>query len=85
MQKTRVKEIIGTVVSDKMNKTITVRVRQQTVHPIFKKAVRKFKKFKAHDEKNTAKTGDVVRIREIRPLSKDKHWRLTKVVETAEG
>ena len=75
------KERLGSVVSDKMDKTIVVRVERRFPHPRFRKVVRTFKKFYAHDEKNEAKVGDVVLIEETRPLSKLKRWRLTKVVE----
>ncbi len=71
----------GIVVSDKMEKTIVVRVQRQFKHPLYKKIVRRHKKFKAHDEKNECRTGDVVRIRESRPLSKDKRWTLDQVIE----
>lgn len=77
------KEIVGKVTSDRMDKTIIVRASRLTVHPVFKKRIRKFNKFKAHDEKNSAKTGDTVRIRETRPLSRDKRWRLVEVIEKA--
>lgn len=77
-------ELIGTVVSDKSDKTIVVKVKAQTVHPLFKKTVRTFEKFKAHDEKNTAKTGDEVKIIETKPLSRDKRWRLAEIVKKAE-
>ncbi len=70
----------GAVVSDKMNKTIVVRVERITQHPLYKKTIRKYKKFKVHDEKNSAKTGNTVRIIETRPLSKEKRWRLLEIV-----
>ncbi len=73
----------GTVVSDKMNKTVVVRVDSVTRHPVYKKVVRRSRKIKAHDEKNEAKTGDTVRIVQCRPLSKDKRWRLIEVTEKA--
>ncbi len=66
----------GVVVSDKGNKTITVRVERRMMHPIYKKFIRRSKKFAAHDENNTAKIGDVVRIRECAPISKTKKWEL---------
>jgi small subunit ribosomal protein S17 len=66
----------GVVVSDKGNKTITVRVERRMMHPIYKKFIRRSKKFAAHDENNTAKVGDVVRIRECAPISKTKTWEL---------
>jgi len=75
------KERVGVVVSDKMDKTITVQVQRVMRHPVYGRSVRKSAKFKAHDEKNTAKAGDVVRILETRPLSKTKRWRLVEVVK----
>ena len=77
------KEMVGTVISDKMNKTIVVRVSRHTVHPVFNKTIRQFNKFKAHDEKNEAKTGDRVKIRAARRLSRDKRWNLIGVLEKA--
>jgi small subunit ribosomal protein S17 len=73
----------GKVVSDKMDKTIVVAVEEQKKHPLYGKLVLVTKKFKAHDENNTAKIGDIVKIMETRPLSKDKRWRLVEVVEEA--
>lgn len=73
------KEMIGTVISDKPDKTIIVKVSHLTVHPVFKKTIKRYNKFKAHDEKNKAKTGDTVKIRETRPISKNKCWRLIQV------
>jgi small subunit ribosomal protein S17 len=75
------KERLGEVVSDKMHKTIVVRVERRFRHPQFKKVVTAYGKFYAHDEKNEAKVGDRVRIQETRPLSKTKCWRLVEVVE----
>src|SRR5215475_5372349 len=75
------KERLGEVVSDKMAKTIVVRVERRFRHPRFRKVVTAYSKFYAHDEKNEAKVGDRVRIRETRPLSKNKCWRLVAVVE----
>ena len=77
------KEMIGMVISEKANKTIVVRVGHITVHPVFKKTIKRYNKFKAHDEKNEAKTGDAVKIRETRPVSRDKRWRLIEVVKKA--
>ncbi|KUO95170.1 30S ribosomal protein S17 [Ferroacidibacillus organovorans] len=74
----------GKVVSDKMQKTIVVAVETTMRHPLYGKRVKRTKKFKAHDEYNEAKIGDVVRIMETRPLSKDKNWRLVEIVEKAE-
>jgi small subunit ribosomal protein S17 len=73
----------GRVVSDKMDKTITVAVDTYVNHPVYGKRVRYTKKFKAHDEQNQAKTGDIVRIMETRPLSATKHFRLVEIVEEA--
>lgn len=77
------KVVTGKVVSDKMDKTITVLVETYKTHPLYGKRVKYSKKFKAHDENNTAKIGDVVKIMETRPLSKDKRWRLVEVIEKA--
>jgi len=74
---------IGTVTSDKMEKTITVSVETVKQHPLYKKTIKTSKKYKTHDENNEAKTGDVVRIIETRPLSKDKRWRLLEVIRKA--
>ena len=64
----------GVVVSDKMDKTITVKVERKVMHPLYKKFIRRSKKYAAHDEKNAFKNGDAVSIRECRPLSKNKRW-----------
>jgi small subunit ribosomal protein S17 len=77
------KERIGKVVSNKMQKTITVAVDRKVKHPIYGKFVNRTTKFKAHDEQNTAGIGDTVRIMETRPISKDKRWRLVEIVEKA--
>lgn len=77
------KTIQGVVVSDKMDKTITVLVTSKKKHPIYKKYTTYTKKYKAHDEKNDAHIGDTVVIQEVRPLSKDKHFRLLSIVERA--
>jgi len=71
----------GVVVSDKMDKTIVVLVQRQYKHPLYKKIVRRHTKFKAHDENNDCKMGDVVLISEHRPISKNKKWILTKIIE----
>jgi len=73
--------ITGLVTSDKMEKTIVVRVERQVKHPVTKKMVRKSKKFKAHDEENSANIGDTVEIIESRPLSKDVRWNLSKIAK----
>jgi len=75
------KSQIGVVVSDKMEKTITVLVTSKKKHPIYKKYMTVTKKYKAHDEKGEAHVGDTVTIIETRPLSKDKRWRLVRIVE----
>ena len=77
------KEFIGTVISDKMKKTIIVRVTRLSKHPKYGKIVKKYNKFKTHDEANAAKVGDTVRIQETRPLSKDKRFRLMEVIKRA--
>ncbi|MDD5438912.1 MAG: 30S ribosomal protein S17 [Candidatus Omnitrophica bacterium] len=74
------KNLVGTVVSDKMDKTIVVRVDSKFLHPAYSKLVKSSIKFKVHDEKEIAKTGDKVRIEETRPLSKEKRWRLIEVL-----
>ena len=74
---------MGTVVSDKMKKTIVVKTERTTKHPLYKKTIKKYKKFKAHDENNSAKIGDKVKIIESRPLSKEKRWRLVEIIEKA--
>ncbi len=66
----------GVVVSDKQDKTIVVRVERRLMHPIYKKFIRRSKKYAAHDEQNASKIGDVVRIQECRPISKNKTWEL---------
>jgi small subunit ribosomal protein S17 len=77
----RVKQ--GRVASDKMDKTIVVVTETRVPHPVYKKVVRQSERFKAHDETNDAKIGDVVRIQECRPMSRDKRWRLVEIVERA--
>ena len=77
------KTMIGTVVSDKMDKTIVVAVEDSVAHPMYKKTVKRTYKLKAHDEANECKVGDRVEVMETRPLSKDKRWRLVKIVEKA--
>jgi len=73
----------GTVVSTKMDKTISVKVERRLMHPLYGKFVKRSKKFFAHDEENTCNPGDLVRIMETRPLSKMKRWRLVEVLERA--
>lgn len=77
------KERMGVVVSDKMDKTITVAAKFKEKHPIYGKFVNKTKKFHAHDEKNECGIGDTVSIMETRPLSKSKRWRLVQIIERA--
>ena len=79
LRKTRV----GLVVSDKMDKTIVVAVQDSVKHPLYGKIVKRTVKFKAHDEKNECGIGDKVEIMETRPLSKDKNWRLLRIIEKA--
>jgi small subunit ribosomal protein S17 len=74
----------GVVVSDKNDKTIVVKVERRLTHPVLKKTVRLTKKYHAHDEKNSAKTGDIVRIEETKPLSKQKRWLLLEKVGTSQ-
>jgi small subunit ribosomal protein S17 len=75
---------VGTVVSDKMDKTIVVKVETRMPHPLYGKIVRRSKRYTAHDEENQCRTGDLVRIMETRPLSRTKRWRLVEIVEKAE-
>jgi small subunit ribosomal protein S17 len=77
------KIIVGTVVSNRMEKTAVVQVQRRFAHPVFKKYVSKRVKYKVHDEKNDLNIGDTVRIVETRPLSKDKRWKLLDIVERA--
>lgn len=83
MERNTRKSIIGRVVSDKMDKTITVLVETNKMHPLYKKQVKTSKKYKAHDENNEAQIGDLVEIMETRPLSATKRARLVKVIEKA--
>jgi small subunit ribosomal protein S17 len=73
----------GVVVSDRMDKTVIVRIESQKRHPLYGKTVRRTSKLAAHDEANEANVGDVVRVMETRPLSKSKRWRVTEIVEKA--
>ena len=77
------KVMIGTVVSDKMDKTVVVAVETSVRHKVYKKTVKRTYKLKAHDEENACKVGDKVKVMETRPLSKDKRWRVVEVVEKA--
>lgn len=83
VKKVNKKVYTGLVVSDKMDKTVVVRVEGKKLHPLYKKYISNSKKFKAHDEKNEANQGDTVRIEEARPVSKDKCWRLVQIIERA--
>jgi len=75
------KRLVGTVVSAKMDKTAVVEVERSARHPLYEKVMRLRKKYKVHDEENTCRAGDTVRIVECRPLSREKNWRLEEVVE----
>ena len=79
----RRKTRVGTVVSDKMQKTVVVAVERRVAHRLYGKQIRRTAKYHAHDEENTAREGDVVRIMETRPLSKTKRWRVVEVLERA--
>jgi small subunit ribosomal protein S17 len=79
-----VKSKLGRVVSDKMQKTVVVTVENMLRHPIYRRLQRRTVRFKAHDEGNECKIGDVVRIMETRPLSKEKRWRVAEIVERAD-
>jgi small subunit ribosomal protein S17 len=82
-ERNRRKTRVGTVISDKMDKTVTVAIEDFVRHSLYGKAVKRTKKVKAHDENNECGIGDKVMIMETRPLSKDKRWRLVKIVEKA--
>ena len=82
-ERNRRKVLRGTVVSDKMDKTIVVAVEDHVKHPLYKKIVKRTYKLKAHDENNECRIGDRVKVMETRPLSKDKRWRLVEIVEKA--
>ena len=78
------KTIIGTVVSDKMDKSVTIEWETRKKHPLYKKLVKSHTKIRAHDEKNEAAVGDLVRIIETRPISKGKSWRVLEIIEKAQ-
>ncbi len=80
---TQRQEKVGTVTSNKMQKTVVVTVQRQFIHLLYKRVVRRSKKFLAHDEKNECQVGDTVRIRETRPLSRRKRWRVVEVISKA--
>ncbi len=84
MARERRRKLVGVVVSDKMDKTVVVRVERLMMHPLYKKRIRRSKKYKAHDERNECRVGDVVRIEECRPLSKEKRWRVIEILERRE-
>lgn len=75
---------VGTVVSDKMDKTIVVAIEDRVQHPLYKKIIKRTLKLKAHDAENACGIGDKVRVMETRPLSKDKRWRLVEIIEKAQ-
>lgn len=75
------KSKIGIVVSDRMDKTRVVRVERLVVHPVYQRRIRRYSRFKVHDEKNQARLGNKVRIEETRPLSKEKRWRLVEILK----
>lgn len=83
MERAMRKTMMGIVVSNKMDKTVVVAIEESTQHPIYKKIIKRTKKYKAHDEENTCNNGDKVKIMETRPLSKDKRWRVVQVIEKA--
>ncbi|MFA6636585.1 MAG: 30S ribosomal protein S17 [Candidatus Omnitrophota bacterium] len=83
-QKPLKRTIVGTVISDKMDKTVTVLWETKKRHPIYKKFVRRHKKVKAHDEKNEASVGDLIKVQEIRPVSKEKTWLVKEILQKAE-
>jgi len=83
-ERSKRKMFVGDVVSDKMDKSITVKVQRKFRHPFYGKYVTKSSKFMAHDEKNESHTGDKVRIMEVRPLSRRKRWRLVEIVKKAQ-
>jgi small subunit ribosomal protein S17 len=84
LENTKAKARIGTVVSDRMDKTVVVAVESYYKHPLYKKILRKVKKFKVHDPEGKCKIGDMIKISETRPLSKTKRWRLVEIVKKAE-
>ncbi len=79
------KTLIGEVMSDRMHKTITVRVQRRVRHPVYERVIKRSKKYHAHDERNQCRIGDVVRIVETRPLSRTKRWRLQEIVRRRIG
>ena len=84
IEKSKRRVLSGEVVSDKMDKTVLVRVERRYIHPVFKKTVRRHNKYQVHDEQNECSEGDEIQIIECRPLSKNKRWRLLEIVKKAE-
>ena len=83
---TAIKKVMtGTVVSNKMDKTVVVSVERKFVHPTFKKVVKRTRKFQCHDEKNECSVGDFISMREVRPLSKNKRWNLVEILKAAQA
>ena len=85
MERNLRKSMVGTVVSDKMEKTVVVAVETNVRHPIYKKTVKRTYKLKAHDEENSCKIGDRVKVMETRPLSRDKRWRVVEILDKKGG
>ena len=83
MERTLRKTRVGIVASDKMDKTVVVAIKDNVKHPLYKKVIKNTYKLKAHDEKNECGIGDTVEVMETRPLSKDKRWRLVRIIEKA--
>lgn len=83
MERGNRKTLTGVVVSDKMEKTVVIAIAEYTRHPVYNKIMKRTKKYKAHDEENTCKVGDKVKIMETRPVSKEKNWRVVEIVEKA--
>lgn len=83
MERSNRKTMVGIVVSDKMDKTVVIAIENYEQHPVYKKIVKRTKKYKAHDEENACKVGDKVKIMETRPLSKEKNWRVVQILESA--
>ena len=83
MERNTRRERVGVVVSNKMEKTIVVRIERRKLHPLYKKYITRSKKIKAHDEGNLCQIGDLVKVIESRPLSKEKRWRLLEILEKA--
>ncbi|MGD9729534.1 MAG: 30S ribosomal protein S17 [Nitrospiraceae bacterium] len=81
----RRREWFGDVISNKMNKTVVVAVKRSTIHPIYKKVLRRVTKLKAHDEGNVCKVGDRVKLIETRPISKDKNWRVVQIMQKGQS